>query len=1395
MGTIAPRSSKVLTLHIMAGLLPERLRAAVAVHGYLRDAPPRGSASTLALALENVVPVPRVTAGASALALINAEIASPLACLSPLGLPLGAVFVGVPVTRMITVQNLCALSIEWKVDPYVGFVAPAHDVRVALDLALVARDERMASENKKTAAAAAAAAAAGDLSPGARSRSRPRSRPTSPHSHRPKRAAAQVASFHVATSVAPHGTLGPLESVQIELTITPLATGRVESFIAVDITGAPLPLALAFSATVRDVTLAFAVVDDATGVVAPFEPGAAAADAAFAAELNEMGSCLGDPTAVAVASAFARARAAGASLGMIPAMSFSGDRPWAAWKPAMAALRPNSAQLHPRGEPLPLHSRVAQTLLVFNLSGIPTALDVLVDDLAAPGRDVDWPALYAVAAAVAGNTVGGGADAAAATRLPFEVDDYKGPPRGPLRVALMGKFGVLANSDTGRGGSVTAAPRGGSASTAPPLPRGSGGGSLRYSPNIPSTTPRLSDAHEAIFRFTSPGGRALVAGQETASVRQRALGRNVGAAVDVFPSRIDLPAFGCAAFAIGAVADVPGFYADVLRVRSSADKGEYVSRLTFGVTGNPLSFQPGPAGLRCKNAGSNLDPMPLSCAGYITGPPPRGVRSAELNFGDMAEGAHKVSVALQISNSSCLDAWLTWHLMHDRAPSAAPDAVALNFSVLDAHAHNGGSPDGGGGGWDGIEADGGDFAGHGRSPGHRPILAGLAGYNDDDGRHNFHHPDPNAHTPPSNIEFEPLDAFLASGLDCDSVELLAAQQMVTATGLGDSVDSFEGSASQHRSTPTRAASVSSLFAVELRPHTDRVMHRDVPLAFALSTETVRVPAHGRATINVSFSVRIPGERDAKVARSLGWAAEAAASAGGGGEDEPMVKIAVAAALRLLRARFVADAIFAAPGVAVSDELTALAHRPQSPGKAGAALEWGGKRGGPPAPTLVRDALTLHAAARPFAPHLLVDCGVAGADGDVIVKWSLSSKAAASAREASLIATATATAGSAVAAARARSSGRGPNRQAVAATSSALVSGALASSASPSLPPSAVHTITLTNPAVSALAVTLEVSGPFVLLAAAAAVPLAPLAALLPTPQGGRSLVLPGSSSIAVTVAYDASAATGIASKTTALGATATAASAPDSLAFAAVALARLRGDFFGALTLGFRGGSTQRVVLHAVVARPAVAVSPAVLNLGLARAAKAGPKDSLVGSDSGGVALGTLRLSNPTAVPAEWAIRHVPAPAASVAAASAGRAAATAHGGYMPSVQMLSAAGAGAAAGTLRWSALGLPPTAPWANRAETVPPIDDPTVFSFSLVSGELTGPTIPLDAAEAGALRHSEGLPSPLAIDVRFAPRSQGLFSSRFKFTVAHGESFEVVLSGIGTYEEVYPNPRSAI
>jgi hypothetical protein len=113
---------------------------------------------------------------------------------------------------------------------------------------------------------------------------------------------------------------------------------------------------------------------------------------------------------------------------------------------------------------------------------------------------------------------------------------------------------------------------------------------------------------------------------------------------------------------------------------------------------------------------------------------------------------------------------------------------------------------------------------------------------------------------------------------------------------------------------------------------------------------------------------------------------------------------------------------------------------------------------------------------------------------------------------------------------------------------------------------------------------------------------------------------------------------------------------------------------------------------------------------------------------------------------------------------------------------------------------------------------VDDPTVFSFEHLAGTVRGPSLPLRSAAAcvpkdfnrqaeplfsqtltelswrgtrslsqSLARDAEANPrAPRPVTVTFAPKRNVRYCSRFRFEVSHGEAFDVVLQGAGSYEE---------
>ena len=202
---------------------------------------------------------------------------------------------------------------------------------------------------------------------------------------------------------------------------------------------------------------------------------------------------------------------------------------------------------------------------------------------------------------------------------------------------------------------------------------------------------------------------------------------------------------------------------------------------------------------------------------------------------------------------------------------------------------------------------------------------------------------------------------------------------------------------------------------------------------------------------------------------------------------------------------------------------------------------------------------------------------------------------------------------------------------------------------------------------------------------------------------------------------------------------------------------RLRREELSTLQILYTTGTRQEVTLRGQVTRPAVLAAPSLHDFGAVHVE--------------GSAAQTLFLTNPTHLPARWRIAHVPVP----------------------------------------------------PGREEGAGALDDPGAFAFSDTGGVLRGPSLPLESAAArlpedrnrrgdaifrqtaagvtwrgadGAARlslrdavaHSRerGGREPVAVEVRFRPTAAARYRCRFKVEVEHGEGFELVLQGEGTYDE---------
>lgn len=98
----------------------------------------------------------------------------------------------------------------------------------------------------------------------------------------------------------------------------------------------------------------------------------------------------------------------------------------------------------------------------------------------------------------------------------------------------------------------------------------------------------------------------------------------------------------------------------------------------------------------------------------------------------------------------------------------------------------------------------------------------------------------------------------------------------------------------------------------------------------------------------------------------------------------------------------------------------------------------------------------------------------------------------------------------------------------------------------------------------------------------------------------------------------------------------------------------------------------------------------------------------------------------------------------------------------------------------------------PWEieNQKKT----DDAEVFEFSTTSGYLKGTTLPLRKVPEGLLvppvakDEDEQKYLPEKIHIRFQPKKNTLYKSKFQFVCENGIKCEFILKGRGSYEENY-------
>lgn len=105
-------------------------------------------------------------------------------------------------------------------------------------------------------------------------------------------------------------------------------------------------------------------------------------------------------------------------------------------------------------------------------------------------------------------------------------------------------------------------------------------------------------------------------------------------------------------------------------------------------------------------------------------------------------------------------------------------------------------------------------------------------------------------------------------------------------------------------------------------------------------------------------------------------------------------------------------------------------------------------------------------------------------------------------------------------------------------------------------------------------------------------------------------------------------------------------------------------------------------------------------------------------------------------------------------------------------------------------STIGHNTTTPW--EVENMEKTDDREVFEFSVTSGSLKGKSLPLRKVPEGLLvppvprDEEERKYLPQTIYIKFKPKKNVLYKSKFRFVTETGLPCDVILKGRGSYEE---------
>lgn len=98
--------------------------------------------------------------------------------------------------------------------------------------------------------------------------------------------------------------------------------------------------------------------------------------------------------------------------------------------------------------------------------------------------------------------------------------------------------------------------------------------------------------------------------------------------------------------------------------------------------------------------------------------------------------------------------------------------------------------------------------------------------------------------------------------------------------------------------------------------------------------------------------------------------------------------------------------------------------------------------------------------------------------------------------------------------------------------------------------------------------------------------------------------------------------------------------------------------------------------------------------------------------------------------------------------------------------------------------------TTPW--ELENIQKTDDPEVFEFSQTMGELKGRSLPLRKVPEGGLvppvprDEEEQKYMPQKVFIKFKPKANVLYKSKFRFICENGINIDIILKGRGSFEE---------